>query len=175
LLLTMSAGLPGCVIDRSVSVDSDDPDKTFRVIDGDLVVQAGRSIGGGWVIDGDVRLRSNSSVSHDVKLTDGRLETEPGTHIGGDVEIQHGSFELRQTRIEGDLDIYCTEGLLLASRIDGVLRVNDKALSYSGCHSAQRITIGPGSEITRLVVDSESATVVVQEGALVHDTQRPGQ
>ena len=175
LLLSIGAGLPACAIDRSVSVDIDRPDKTFRVIDGDLTVQAGRSIGAGRVIDGDVRLQADSSVRSNLKLTDGRLETEPGVQIGGDVEIHHGSFELRQTRIEGDLDLYCTEGLLLASRIAGVLRVSDKALWYPDCDSPQRITIGPGSEITRLVVESESATVVVQEGALVHDTQRPGQ
>lgn len=175
LLLPMGVGLPACAIDSSVSVDTDRPDKTFRVIDGDLTVQAGRSIDAGRVIDGDVRLQADSSVRRNLKLTDGRLETEPGTHIGGDVEIHHGSFELRQTRIEGDLDLYCTEGLLLASRIAGVLRVNDKAPRSPECDSPQRITIGPGSEINRLVIETESATVVVREGALVHDTQRPGQ
>ena len=174
LLLSIGVGLSACAIDRSVSVDTDRPDKTFRVIDGDLTVQAGRSIGTGRVIDGDVRLQADSSVRRNVKLSDGRLETEPGTHIGGDVEIHHGFFELRQTRIEGDLDLYCTEGLVLASRIAGVLRVNDKALWYPDCDSPQRITIGPGSEISLLVIETESATVVVQEGALVHETRRPG-
>jgi hypothetical protein len=163
LLLSMGVGLSACAIDSSVSVDTDRPDKTFRVIDGDLTVQAGRSIGAGRVIDGDVRLQADSSVRRNLKLT------------GGDVEIHHGAFELRQTRIEGDLDLYCTEGLLLASRIAGVLRVNDKALRSPECDSPQRITIGPGSEINRLVIETESATVVVREGALVHDTQRAGQ
>ncbi|MGI9265107.1 MAG: hypothetical protein ACR2QU_09260, partial [Gammaproteobacteria bacterium] len=65
-------------------------------------------------------------------------------------------------------DTICTGGQLLGTRIDGELRIRDKALWYKDCDRSSTLTIGPGSEIGRLRVESDRIDVRVDAGAIIH-------
>ena len=167
-LALLACGLSSCAIDRSISVDDNRENKTYRIIDGDLDVQRKASIGDGWVVDGNVSLHEGSLAKGDISLTDGRLIMESGSTVEGRATLRHVNINLRGAVIEGDVDTTCTGGQLLATRIDGELRIRDKALWYKDCEQSSTLTIGPGSEIGQLRIESDRIDVRIQDGATIH-------
>jgi len=166
--LVMTFGLAACAIDRSISVSDNQENRGFRIIDGDLDVQNQARIGDGWVVDGDVSLHEGSVASGDISLTDGRLFMQSGSSVEGQVTLRHVDMDLGAAVVEGDVDTICTGGRLIGTRIDGELRIRDKALWYKECDGSTTLTIGPGTEIGRLRIESERIDVRVDEGATIH-------
>jgi hypothetical protein len=192
LLLAAGALLTGCTIDKSVRVDSDAGNKSYRIIDGNLDVENGYRIRGARVIDGNVYLHGGSEVSGTIRVIDGKvrlygnnrigggihvingdLDADSGAIIDGDVSLQHGTLDLRGMTVRGDVEIYCSGGNLFSTRVEGVFRIRKKALWYSECESARNVTIHPGSEIRTLIIETEDVTVRMEEGAIIHKTVRP--
>lgn len=196
LLVSVLGGallLAGCSIDKSIRVGSEAGDKSYRVIDGNLDVESGYRIRGAKVIDGNLYLHENSVVSGSVRVIDGNmrmrggarvgggvqvvdgdLHAEEGSIISGDFEMQHGTLDLRGLTIEGDVEIYCTGGNLFSTRIGGVFRIRKRALWYPECAAGRNVTIHPGSEVGKLVIETEEVTVRLEEGAVIHEIVRPG-
>jgi hypothetical protein len=181
----------GCSIDKSIRVDSAARNKSYRLIDGNLDVERGQEIrsarvidgnlylhedsvvsGSVQVIDGDVLMRSGSRIGGGLEVIDGSLDAEEGSVIGGDLELQHGTLDLRGLTIEGDVEIYCSGGNLFSTRVEGVFRIRREVLWHSECASGRNVTIHPGSEIRKLVMETEDVTVRLEEGAVVHETVR---
>jgi hypothetical protein len=159
-----------CAIDRSIYVRDNQENKPYRIIDGDLEVAAKGRIASGWVVDGNVLLDESSTVKGDISLTDGTFTMESGATVEGTVTLRHVDLDLRGGIIEGDVDLLCTGGRLLGTRIAGELRVRDKALWYKDCDRSTTLTLGPGTEIGRLRVETDRVEVVLEEGARVDMT-----
>lgn len=172
LLLSLLAVIAtsACAIDRSISVPDNQENKPYRIIDGDLEVGTKGRIASGWVVDGNVILNEFSTVKGDISLTDGAFTMESGATIEGSVTLRHVDLDLRGGVIEGDVDSLCTGGRLLGTRIDGELRIRDKALWYKDCDKPTTLTLGPGTEIGRLRVETDRVEVVLEEGARVDMT-----
>lgn len=182
----------GCSIDKSVRVDSPEADKAQRVIDGNLDVESGYEIRSARVIDGNVYLHEGSRVAGNVRVIDGRVrlysdsrvgggvhvidgdvDAQQGSVIEGDVSVQHGTLDWRGLTVEGDVEIYCAGGNLFATRVGGVFRIRKRGLWRSECGSRRNVTFHPGSEIRKLVIETDEVTVRMEEGAIVHETVRP--
>lgn len=173
-LLVFAVFAAGCAIDRSVVVGAGEQRGAVRVIDGDLDVHEGGTVSSVRVIDGDVRLHPGSRVEGNVDVTDGKLVMAPEARVTGSVEVQHVSLELNGARIDGDLDAFCVDGTLADATIGGELRIRRKAMWYVDCDNPRALTIGDGSDVARLRVDSKDAIVDVAAGAVVGQTVRPG-
>lgn len=172
LLLVSLPGLGACAIDRSVSIAPGERHGATRVIDGDVDVERGASAGSVRVIDGSARLAEDSAVGGSAHITDGNFVMREGSQLRGGLVAHHAELQISGASIDGEVRLFCTGGRIDNSRIAAPVTVRKKALWHVSCERPQRLIIGPGSEIDRLVIETTEIDVEISDGATIGELVR---
>lgn len=184
--ILLSAGCATIADDYRVPAGSDQG-RGYTSVSGDVVVGRQARIGNAKTVSGSIeigeqsrtgslssvagriRVGANSKVAGSIKTVAGDVEIAPGCTINGDVGTVAGRVVVTDSVVKGSVTL--TDGKLevVRSHITGAVRIEHTNDANAGI---AEITIGPGSEVTELVVEKKAqAKVKIHRGAKVGSIQ----
>ncbi len=164
-----SSGIAACSIDKAIVVDPGEQRGAIRVIDGSLMIMQKAAAASVRMIDGDVTLMNESTVYGRLRITDGVLTAQPGSHIGDGLVAHHADFSFDGSQVDGDVELFCSGGTINRTQINGEIRVRKRALWHVSCDVEKLLVIGPGSHVRRLVLEAEDVRIEISSDAVIDD------
>lgn len=129
--------------------------RNVDTVAGDIRIGEGSRVASIDSVAGDVHLARNVSVDKSVETVAGDINIEAGCTIGGGIESVAGDMRIESSLVKGDVTLRAGDLELDRSRIGGVVRVKH-VRDKDAEKNPPRITIGPESAVTEIVVDERA-------------------
>ncbi len=168
IIVGSKATVQGDISSVNGTVDIDDGAEVANIksVNGSIRVGEGAIAGNIDSVNGNTRLLPDSRTTG-IRLVNGSLDAEKGTHIMGSAFLVNGTMELFGAMVDGDLETYSGNMLVTdSSKVAGNIFVKKPKGTFSNTDKP-RIIIGPDSEVAGGIIAERDIHLFVHDSATV--------
>ncbi len=157
-------------VNGSIRVGSGSTIRNAKTVNGTLRIGEGAETGNVGTVNGSVTIGEKVSVDGDVSAVNGSITLERRAVVSGEVGNVNGRITADGARVKGDLKTVTGDVRLRDTVLEGDLQIEKPGMwTHSDKKRKPRVVIGPGSRVEGLIVIEHEIELFISESAEVGD------
>lgn len=157
-------------VNGSIRVGSGSTIRNAKTVNGTLRIGDGAETSDLGTVNGAVTIGEKVSVKGDVSAVNGSITLENGAVVSGEVGNVNGRITAEGARVKGDLKTVMGDIRLRETVLEGDLQIEKPGMwTHSDKKRKPRVVIGPGSRVEGLIVIEHEVELFISESAEVGD------